>query len=169
MRFSANDLAARLPLPATPKWPPGVFDIEGLTHGTMSLLYFAPRGRDHQTAHKKDELNSVISGSGVLDIEGRGVTIPNEELAERRPLDSPISHLCASARSVPSRAHDTLSSSSGADLPLPIELSLQVDTRLACAFVDVQCKPRPGPLAVLTNHAFRVYTLARSVPSRACN
>lgn len=58
-----------LPLPATASWPQGVWDKTLLEHGTMSLVVFAPRGRDYQTAHKQDELYIVMKGSGILMIE----------------------------------------------------------------------------------------------------
>lgn len=64
MKASLADLLARLPLPATAKWPDGVFDIEALRHGSMSLEVFAPRGADHQTPHSQDELYLVVSGTG---------------------------------------------------------------------------------------------------------
>ena len=37
----------KLPLPATDKWPEGVFDIEAFQHGSMSLILFAPEGKDY--------------------------------------------------------------------------------------------------------------------------
>ena len=35
-----------------------------LKHGTMELEYYAPRGRDAQKPHDRDELYIVISGRG---------------------------------------------------------------------------------------------------------
>lgn len=35
-----------------------------LTHGTMEVKYYAPRGTDRQTPHDKDELYIIISGHG---------------------------------------------------------------------------------------------------------
>jgi len=35
-----------------------------LSHGSMELEYYAPRGRDSQMPHDRDELYIVISGSG---------------------------------------------------------------------------------------------------------
>jgi mannose-6-phosphate isomerase-like protein (cupin superfamily) len=35
-----------------------------LTHGTLELRYYAPRGSDAQTPHSRDELYIVASGSG---------------------------------------------------------------------------------------------------------
>lgn len=61
-KTSLDALRQRLPLPATAKWPEGVWDMEGLAHGTMSLQLFTPRGSDHQTPHEQDELYLVVSG-----------------------------------------------------------------------------------------------------------
>lgn len=36
----------------------------------MSVVVFAPRGRDYQTSHDQDELYIVMKGSGILTIEG---------------------------------------------------------------------------------------------------
>lgn len=35
-----------------------------LKHGSMELEYYAPRGRDTQSPHDRDELYVIISGSG---------------------------------------------------------------------------------------------------------
>ncbi len=35
----------------------------------MSVIVFAPRGRDYQTTHEQDELYVVMKGSGILMIE----------------------------------------------------------------------------------------------------
>jgi mannose-6-phosphate isomerase-like protein (cupin superfamily) len=59
---------SHLPLPATPTWPEGVWDKTMLEHGTMSVIVFAPRGRDYQTKHAQDELYIVVKGSGTLMI-----------------------------------------------------------------------------------------------------
>jgi mannose-6-phosphate isomerase-like protein (cupin superfamily) len=66
MKISIHDFLQKLPLPATPKWPEGVWDIEALRHGTMSLLLFAPTGKDYQTAHEQDEIYIVVKGSGTF-------------------------------------------------------------------------------------------------------
>ncbi len=70
MKISLASTLKRLPLPATNKWPEGVWDIEAFRHGSMSLVLFTPEGKDYQTPHDQDELYIVLSGSGVLDIEG---------------------------------------------------------------------------------------------------
>lgn len=69
MHIRLDKLRAKVPLPATEAWPEGVWDVEALSHGTMSVIFFAPRGNDYQTSHDQDELYVVISGSGVLVVE----------------------------------------------------------------------------------------------------
>ena len=71
MKISIAEHISKLPLPATEKWPEGVWDIEAFNHGSMSLILFAPEGNDYQTPHSQDELYIVIEGSGVLEREGK--------------------------------------------------------------------------------------------------
>lgn len=70
MRISLEEFRAKLPLPATERWPQGVWDIEALKHGSMSVILFAPRGEDRQTFHEQDELYVVLKGHGTLLIDG---------------------------------------------------------------------------------------------------
>ena len=70
MRISLSEWRARLPLPASEDWPQGVWDIEALTHGTLSVVLFAPRGTDYQSPHEQDELYVILTGTGLLEIEG---------------------------------------------------------------------------------------------------
>jgi mannose-6-phosphate isomerase-like protein (cupin superfamily) len=70
MKASLSALLGKLPLPATAQWPDGVFDVEALAHGTMSLQVFAPRGEDRQQPHRQDELYIVASGSSDFFREG---------------------------------------------------------------------------------------------------
>lgn len=69
MHIDLKSALNALPLPATASWPEGVWDKTVLEHGTMSVVVFAPRGHDYQTAHKQDELYIVMKGSGILLIE----------------------------------------------------------------------------------------------------
>ncbi len=69
MRIALNKFQPMLPLPATDQWPEGVWDIEALSRGSMSLILFTPRGTDYQTSHEQDELYVVLKGSGVLVVE----------------------------------------------------------------------------------------------------
>lgn len=71
MHISLSEWRARLPLPATGSWPQGVWDVEAMAHGTMSVILFTPRGKDYQTSHAQDEIYVVMKGSGILDIAGK--------------------------------------------------------------------------------------------------
>jgi mannose-6-phosphate isomerase-like protein (cupin superfamily) len=51
-----------------------------MEHGTMSLRYYAPRGRDEQTPHDQDEIYVVVAGRGTFAL-GR-----DEGVLERRPF-----------------------------------------------------------------------------------
>ncbi len=73
MKASLNELKTKLPLPATEKWKEGVWDIEALAHGTMSVIYFAPRGNDYQTTHEQDEIYFVIAGSATFNRNGEPI------------------------------------------------------------------------------------------------
>jgi mannose-6-phosphate isomerase-like protein (cupin superfamily) len=66
LKISFSELKTKLPLPATDRWPAGVWDIEAFKHGSMSVVLFAPQGRDYQDSHEQDELYVVLSGSGTL-------------------------------------------------------------------------------------------------------
>jgi mannose-6-phosphate isomerase-like protein (cupin superfamily) len=46
--------------------PAGARSALLMTHGTMTLRYYAPRGRDPQTPHEQDEIYVVASGSGTF-------------------------------------------------------------------------------------------------------
>jgi len=65
-KVSLKEQQAKLPLPATDKWPKGVWDISPLKHGYMSLTLFTPREHDYQTPHEQDELYIVFTGAGEL-------------------------------------------------------------------------------------------------------
>jgi len=64
MKFTAEEMAAKLPLPATDKWKEGVWDVEPHSKGNVRLVFFAPRGRDYQTTHEDDEYYFVVTGRG---------------------------------------------------------------------------------------------------------
>ena len=36
------------------------------THGTLTLYFYEPRGRDHQTPHAQDEVYVIVSGTGTF-------------------------------------------------------------------------------------------------------
>ncbi len=68
--IALNEALAKLPLPATPKWKHGVFDIEVMRHGTMSTILYAPKVEDFQTSHEQDELYFVVSGTSEFVRDG---------------------------------------------------------------------------------------------------
>jgi mannose-6-phosphate isomerase-like protein (cupin superfamily) len=59
------DALARLPGPAGER-----FTLV-LRRGTLEVEYYAPRGRDPQTPHRRDELYVVVSGRGEFVHEGQ--------------------------------------------------------------------------------------------------
>jgi mannose-6-phosphate isomerase-like protein (cupin superfamily) len=66
MKFTLEEFLAKLPLPANEKWKDGVWDVEPFNKSGVTLVFFAPRGIDHQTSHDKDEFYFVVRGSGEL-------------------------------------------------------------------------------------------------------
>jgi mannose-6-phosphate isomerase-like protein (cupin superfamily) len=68
MRFTIDDFLSKLPLPATEKWKDGVWDLEPFEKDGVKLVFFAPRGKDHQTFHDEDELYFIARGSGKIVI-----------------------------------------------------------------------------------------------------
>ncbi len=52
--------AAALPIPETQR------SVEVMSHGTMVVKYYAPRGTDEQTPHTRDELYVVARGTGTF-------------------------------------------------------------------------------------------------------
>jgi hypothetical protein len=56
VRISLADALSKLPLPATERWPEGVWDTEAFAQGSMSVILFTPRGMDYQSSHRQDEL-----------------------------------------------------------------------------------------------------------------
>jgi mannose-6-phosphate isomerase-like protein (cupin superfamily) len=70
MKFTIDEMQARLPLPATEKWKDGVFDLEPFEKAGVKLVFFAPRERDYQTSHDEDEFYFIVRGSGEIVISG---------------------------------------------------------------------------------------------------
>jgi len=64
--FPVGDVMAALPLPADDEWPEGVWDTEVWADRAVSVLAFAPHGRDYQSPHDRDELYVVVRGSGTF-------------------------------------------------------------------------------------------------------
>jgi mannose-6-phosphate isomerase-like protein (cupin superfamily) len=69
------DELAKLPLPATPIWKHGVFDVEVMKHGTMSTIVYAPQIEDFQTTHEQDELYFVVSGTSEFLRDGQRLQV----------------------------------------------------------------------------------------------
>jgi mannose-6-phosphate isomerase-like protein (cupin superfamily) len=70
VKFTLDEMLAKLPLPASDKWKQGVWDVEPFEREGVSLVFFAPRGRDYQTSHDRDEFYFIIRGSGEIVIDG---------------------------------------------------------------------------------------------------
>lgn len=68
MKFTVDEMLAKLPLPATEKWKDGVWDIEPFEKAGVKLVFFAPRGEDYQTFHDEDEFYFIARGSGEIVI-----------------------------------------------------------------------------------------------------
>lgn len=66
MKFSPKDFLAKLPLPADQKWKEGIWFTNAFTKNEFELEFFAPRGRDYQTPHEKDEFYIIVSGTADL-------------------------------------------------------------------------------------------------------
>ncbi len=70
MKFTVEEMLVKLPLPANEKWTEGVFDLEPFKKAGVKLVFFAPRGVDHQTFHEEDEFYFIVRGSGEIVIAG---------------------------------------------------------------------------------------------------
>ena len=68
MKFTVEEMLARLPLPANEKWKNGVWDLEPFSKGDVKLVFFAPHGVDYQTEHVQDEFYFIVRGNGELVI-----------------------------------------------------------------------------------------------------
>lgn len=64
MKFTPEEFFEKLPLPADEKWREGVWFANVFSKGDFELEFYAPRGRDYQTAHEKDEIYVVARGTG---------------------------------------------------------------------------------------------------------
>jgi mannose-6-phosphate isomerase-like protein (cupin superfamily) len=60
MRVTAEEALAKIPTPA------GTRFARVFAHGTLEVEFYAPRGRDLQTPHTRDEVYVVVSGSGMF-------------------------------------------------------------------------------------------------------
>jgi mannose-6-phosphate isomerase-like protein (cupin superfamily) len=57
-RLTVTEALARLPGPTGERY------VELFQHGTLSVELYAPRGRDPQDPHTRDEVYVVVQGSG---------------------------------------------------------------------------------------------------------
>ena len=64
MKYSFEEFLKKLPKPANEKWTEGVWFTEAFSKGNFELEFFAPRGKDHQTLHEKDEIYVIVRGNG---------------------------------------------------------------------------------------------------------
>ena len=74
MKFTIDELAAKLPLPPSDKWKDGVWDLEPFEKKGVTLVFFAPKGIDHQTFHDKDEFYIIARGSGELVLNDKRIS-----------------------------------------------------------------------------------------------
>ena len=75
MKFTVDEILARLPLPATDKWKEGVWDVEPFEKDGVTLVFFASRGRDYQTFHDRDEFYFIARGNADLFVDGAPNTL----------------------------------------------------------------------------------------------
>jgi mannose-6-phosphate isomerase-like protein (cupin superfamily) len=51
--------------------PPGRRSALLMTHGSLEVRFYAPRGTDPQTPHTRDEVYVVVAGRGRFFLDGR--------------------------------------------------------------------------------------------------
>ena len=68
MKFTVEEFLKRLPLPANKKWKEGAWNVEPFKKGSVTLVFFAPRGTDYQTFHEEDEFYFIARGRGEIII-----------------------------------------------------------------------------------------------------
>jgi mannose-6-phosphate isomerase-like protein (cupin superfamily) len=66
--LSPADALSRIPTPAGERF------VTLFRHGTLEVEFYAPRGMDPQTPHRRDELYVVVSGRGEFVQDGRRTT-----------------------------------------------------------------------------------------------
>jgi mannose-6-phosphate isomerase-like protein (cupin superfamily) len=70
MKFTIDEYLSQLPLRADEKWTEGVWDIEAFSRKGVKLVFFAPKGKDHQTTHAEDEFYFISRGTGEIVVDG---------------------------------------------------------------------------------------------------
>ena len=73
MKFTVEELLEKLPLPADEKWKEGVWFANAFSKGDFELEFFAPRGKDYQTPHEKDEFYIIVRGTAELIKENEAI------------------------------------------------------------------------------------------------
>ena len=73
LKVTVDELAARIPGPATARWPQGERFAVGFTHGSMLVELYDPGPVDTQQLHTRDELYVVVSGRGIFERDGERV------------------------------------------------------------------------------------------------
>ena len=71
MKATASELLLKLPGQISRLWPQGERFARAFAHGSMSVEFYAPMGRDPQTPHTQDELYFVHAGIGDIVIAGQ--------------------------------------------------------------------------------------------------
>lgn len=66
MKISLKEALARLPGPATDRYPRGAPAVEVMAHGSASVKIYAPLGQDLQQPHARDEFYFVVAGQGMF-------------------------------------------------------------------------------------------------------
>src|SRR4051812_14294507 len=64
MKATVAEFLAKIPGPATSRWPEGERFAVALQHGSMKVELYSPDQEDPQAPHRQDELYVVISGEG---------------------------------------------------------------------------------------------------------
>jgi len=70
-KLAAAPLAVSLGEAQAAPVPAGARSAQLMRHGTMSVRYYAPKGRDEQTPHDQDEVYVVAAGEGTFVCDGR--------------------------------------------------------------------------------------------------
>lgn len=69
MKFTVEEMLAKLPLPVNDRWKEGIWFQNAFTKGNFELELFAPKGKDYQTPHDRDEFYIIVRGTADLFIE----------------------------------------------------------------------------------------------------
>ena len=70
MKATLPELLSRIPGQASAHWPQGERYALALSHGSMSVGFYAPVNHDPQEPHKRDEIYIIHAGQGLLTIDG---------------------------------------------------------------------------------------------------